>query len=676
MTDHPERYTSFGEGFEDREDLSPSARKALGEYLKEAGGIVKGRRENGGIDWESSSRDGDNSLAALDAHPDFNPLFVEMLFLEETEVSARLPHDMVLYRDEAGEIRITDEGLERQKLLFLDALERAKKDLAKPPESLRDKDMGSFIAFLTYAPFRQAPVFHPRAESIFTEKQLETAREVDRLHQEFFEQYWQKIHADEKTSASPGGRPRSLVFDNWYSSWDLNEEIPPEEPEPPLPSLPSAPTIRDSFNGVRFASFDTIREAVRAMWITSLWKRIPKGWTYYDAPPLKKKELTFLLGESRGGEVRALPGEEVLPILKTLGMETGLLHIQFAAWICGADNPCESRVNSNANDLIKMLQIDTRRKKDPLTGKNRRLKRVEQLQELEGYLKALRSIHVIFSATGKDGRVWKTKNPEPLWDILILETSQEYLKDAGGTSFLSDRGEAVDFDIRVRAGGWALGEIKLGEKYSYIAKSVRDFSPYQDWAIKLAVYASFFPNNHRFKLRTLLEQILDPEEITGMEDPSGDKRKRNDTANKLESTLAAMEERGWSVERSPEYIAAMGNGEGRRSRNFFPRLLESRLELTPPPVSGQKSLPKEKKAPGDGTAFSGRAFREQREKMGLSQKEAARELGRSQGMIALIESGTRRLSPEDSKTWEKLRKRHYSGSRTSPDKKAAKTCKD
>lgn len=673
MTDHPERYTSYGEGFEDREDLSPSARKALGEYLKEAGGIVKARREDGGIDWESTSGNEDNSLAILDAQADFNPLFVETLYLEETEVSARLPHDMVLYRDEAGEIRITDEGLERQKLLFLDALERAKKDLAKPPESLRDKDMGSFIAFLTYAPFRQAPVFHPRAESIFTEKQLETAREVDRLHQEFFEQYWQKIHADEKTSASPGGRPRSLVFDNWYSSWNLDGELPPEEPEPPLPS---APTIRDSFNGVRFASFDTIREAVRAMWITSLWKRIPKGWTYYDAPPLKKKELTFLLGESRGGEVRALPGEEVLPILKTLGMETGLLHIQFAAWICGADNPCESRVNSNADDLIKMLQIDTRRKKDPLTGKNRRLKRVEQLQELEGYLKALRSIHVIFSATGKDGRIWKTKNPEPLWDILILETSQEYLKDAGGTSFLSDRGEAVDFDIRVRAGGWALGEIKLGEKYSYIAKSVRDFSPYQDWAIKLAVYASFFPNNHRFKLRTLLEQILDPEEITGMEDPSGDKRKRNDTANKLESTLAAMEERGWSVERSPEYIAAMGNGEGRRSRNFFPRLLESRLELTPPPVSGQKTLPKEGKTSSNGTAFSGRAFREQRIKMGLTQTEAARELGRSQGLIARIESGKRRLSPEDSKTWDKFRKRYYSKSRTTPDKKAAKTCKD
>ena len=218
-----------------------------------------------------------------------------------------------------------------------------------------------------------------------------------------------------------------------------------------------------------------------------------------------------------------------------------------------------------------------------------------------------------------------------------------------------------------------------GLHYSYLSRSVLEFNPKtEDWAIKLGVFTSCFASyrEHRFIVRTLLENLLNPEEIAAMEDPSGDKRKRNNTANKLESTLAAMEERGWSVERSPEYIAAMGNGEGRRSRNFFPRLLESRLELTPPPVSGQKTLPKEKKTPGDGTAFSGRAFREQREKMGLSQEEAARELGRSQGLIAQIESGKRRLSPEDSKTWDKFRKRHYSGSRTSPDKKAAKTCKD
>jgi len=666
MTDHPERYTSFGEGFEDREDLSPSARKALGEYLKEAGGIVKGRRENGGIDWESSSRDGDNSLAALNAHPDFNPLFVEMLFLEETEVSARLPHDMVLYRDEAGEIRITDEGLERQKTLFLDALERAKKDLAKPPESLRDKDMGSFIAFLTYAPFRQAPVFHPRAESIFTEKQLETAREVDRLHQEFFEQYWQKIHADEKTSASPGGRPRSLVFDNWYSSWNLDGEIPPEEPESPLPSLPSAPTIRDSFNGVRFASSPLfIREGFRSICNPGFWQNATKGYPFYKPP--KEKRITYLIARKEAGIVQALPGEEAWRIVQTLGVKTGLLHIQFAAFCMESEKPWACFARTDGDALIKLLRLNEEKKLDPETGKRRRLSRVEQLQELEGHLKSLRAIHVdVRSRPDRDGTIWKTDEPEPLWDVSILRRTQGMLEEIEGLDV------AVDLNIHVRAGRWAMHESgkDTGLHYSYLSRSVLEFNPKtEDWAIKLGVFTSCFASyrEHRFIVRTLLENLLNPEEIAALEDPSGDKRKRNDTANKLESTLAAMEERGWIVERSPEYIAAMGTGEGRRPRNFFPRLLESRLELTPPPVSGQKSLPKEKKALGNGTTFSGRAFREQREKMGLSQKEAARELGRSQGMIALIEQGKRKLSPEDEKTWGKFRKRYYSKSRTTPD---------
>lgn len=209
-----------------------------------------------------------------------------------------------------------------------------------------------------------------------------------------------------------------------------------------------------------------------------------------------------------------------------------------------------------------------------------------------------------------------------------------------------------------------------GLHYSYLSKSVLEFNPKtEDWAIKLGVFTSCFASyrEHRFIVRTLLENLLNPEEIAAMEDPSGDKRKRNNTANKLESTLAAMEERGWTVERSPEYIAAMGTGEGRRPRNFFPRLLESRLELTPPPVSGQKSLPKEKKTLGNGDTFSGKKFMEQREKMGLSQKEAARALGRSKTQIYYIETGQRRISPEDAKAWEKLRKRFTTGGRTTPD---------
>ena len=650
------RNVSFGELFERHaEEISPSARKALELYLEDAKDFIKGRRENGGIDWKSASKEEEQDLLKLDTLPDFNPLFVEMLFMMEAGMSSVFPHETVLYRDEAGEIRITDEGLERQRVFFLEGLEKAKRDIANPPESLQDKDMGSYILFLTYAPFEKAPVFHPRAESIFTEKQLETAREVDRLHQEFFEQYWEKIHADEKTSAAP--------TNEWvYPTWNLYAE----KPEPPLPSLPSAPTIRDSFNGVRFASSPLfIREGFRSICTPSFWKVSSTGQPYYKPP--KEKRITYLIARKEAGIVQALPGEEAWRIVQTLGVKTGLLHIQFAAFCMESEEPWACFARADGDALIKLLRLNEEKKLDPETGKRRRLSREEQLQELEGHLKSLRAIHVdVRSKPDRDGTIWKTDEPEPLWDVSIERRTQGTFEEAEELEM------AIDLRINVRAGRWAMHESgkETGLHYSYLSRSVLEFNPKtEDWAIKLGVFTSCFASyrEHRFIVRTLLENLLNPEEITGMEDPSGDKRKRNNTANKLESTLAAMEERGWTVERSPEYIAAMGNGEGRRSRNFFPRLLESRLELTPPPVSGQKSLPKEKKTLGNGDTFSGRAFREQRIKMGLTQKEAARELGRSKTLIYYIETGQSRISPEDAKAWEKLRKRFTTGGRTTPD---------
>ncbi|OPZ61046.1 MAG: Helix-turn-helix domain protein [Candidatus Aminicenantes bacterium ADurb.Bin508] len=478
---------------------------------------------------------------------------------------------------------------------------------------------------------------------------------MDRLHQEFFNEHWEEICADEKTNTAP--------TNEWvYPTWNLYAE----KPEPPLPSLPSAPTIRDSFNGVRFASSPFfVREGFRSICTPSFWKVSSTGQPYYTPP--KEKRITYLIGRKEAGIVQVLPGEEAWRIVQTLGVKTGLLHIQFAAFCMESEKPWACFAQADGDALIKLLRLNEEKKLDPETGKRRRLSREEQLQELEGHLKSLRAIHVdVRSRPDRDGTIWKTDEPEPLWDVSIERRTQGTFEEAEELEM------AIDLRINVRAGRWAMHESgkDTGLHYSYLSRSVLEFNPKtEDWAIKLGVFTSCFASyrEHRFIVRTLLENLLNPEEIAGMEDPSGDKRKRNNTANKLESTLAAMEERGWTVERSPEYVAAMGDGEARRSRNFFPRLLESRLELTPPPVSGQKSLPKEKKALNNGTAFSGRAFREQRIKMGLSQKEAARELGRSQGMIAQIESGTRKLSAEDEKTWEKYRKRYYSKSRTTLD---------
>ena len=134
------RNVSFGELFERHaEEISPSARKALELYLEDAKDFIKGRRENGGIDWKSASKEEEQDLLKLDTLPDFNPLFVEMLFMMEAGISSVFPHETVLYRDEAGEIRITDEGLERQRIFFLEGLEKAKRDIANRRSRCRTK---------------------------------------------------------------------------------------------------------------------------------------------------------------------------------------------------------------------------------------------------------------------------------------------------------------------------------------------------------------------------------------------------------------------------------------------------------------------------------------------------------------------------------------------------------
>ncbi len=658
-----QRYRPFGERFEHAEDLSPSARKALEKYMEEAGKIIKARREDGGIDWENALED-TSDIYDLDCLEDYDPLFLEQLFLDEQITSARKKRPSILRRDETGEIMVTPEGAKQQTDALFKAMEKAAKELDKAPKDTEERLI--HFAGVRFFLYSQAPIFHPRAISSFFPDYKTTAKPeavpllsaiADRylvcalgLGTATFTEPEDECPMFQKTTGTPP--PQAMT---------------PISSKEPLDVIPSSSTILESLNGVRFASSPFfIREGFRSVCNPSFWQNAPKGYPFYRPP--KEKKITYLIArKDQAGTVQALPGDEAWRIVQTLGVKTGLLHIQFAAYCMESEKPWACFARADGDALIKLLRLNEEKKLDPETGKRRRLSRVEQLQELEGHLKSLRAIHVdVRSKPDRDGTIWKTDEPEPLWDVSILRRTQGTLEEIEGLDV------AVDLNVHVRAGRWAMHESgkDTGLHYSYLSKSVLEFNPKtEDWAIKLGVFTSCFApyREHRFIVRTLLENLLKPEEITSMENPSGDKRKRNNTANKLESTLAAMEERGWTVERSPEYIAAMGNGEGRRSRNFFPRLLESRLELTPPPVSGQKSLPKEKKTLGNGDTFSGKKFMEQRIKMGLTRTEAARALGRSKTLIYYIETGQRRISPEDAKAWEKLRKRFTTGGRTTPD---------
>ena len=405
------------------------------------------------------------------------------------------------------------------------------------------------------------------------------------------------------------------------------------------------------------------------------WNNNPKGFPFYRPP--KEKEITYLIaGKGTDGKVQALPGEEAWKIVQTLGLQTGLLHVQFAAYCMETERPWASFVHTDGDSLIKLLRLKDERIRDERTGKQRRLSRTEQLQKLEEYLRSLRSIHVnVQSRPDRDGAVWRTDEPEPLWDVSILKKSQTTLDQAEEEVDIFDRiigdlSVTVDINVHVRAGRWAMHESgSKGLYYSYLSKQILSFNPKtEEWAAKWAVFFSCFPQydgqKRCFKIITLLGAVIPEKEI-----PLMDRQKRNETANRLKDQLAAMEEKGWTLKRSQGYLKAMGDSAGRRPRDFFPDLLESTVILTPPPVSGQKPLPKEKVSLEAVSSFSGRAFKEQRERMGLSQKQAGLELGLSQYLISMIERGMRNLSAEKKKEWDKIRRKYGAAPRKTSDKK-------
>lgn len=628
------RYICYGELFEDRKkDLSPSAQAALDEYMVDAAGIIKERREDGGIDWTKGDMLG---LLRLDSQDRYNPLFVESFF------SYNFFDPPILYRDEDGEIRVTDEGLKSQREEAIKALIQAEKE--KPAAPKGKEEYATWIFDRVDHVYSIAAIFHSRLESIFVGRQKKTYDEVVRL-------YGQILH----TPPFP---------------WDA-AQFPPSI-TPPDDSTPSKSILQNSLDGVRFASSVFVREGFRAMCNMGFWSDSKIGMPYYRPP--KEKEITYLIAQKdSNGQVHALPGEEAWKIVQTLGLQTGLLHIQFAAYCMETERPWASYVHTDGDSLIKLLSLKDKRIRDATTGKQRRLSRTEQLQKLEEHLRSLRSIHVdVRSRPDRDGAIWETDEPEPLWDVSIMKKSQTIMDQAEGSSFIDgveDLSITVDINVHVRAGRWAMHEAgSKGLYYSYLSKQILSFNTKtEEWAAKWAIFFSCFPQyegqERRFKISTLLEAIMPEAEILLL-----DRQKRNETTNRLGDQLAAMEEKGWTIERSPEYLQAMGSKEGRRPRNFFPDLLESTIALTPPPVSKQ-IRPKEKKSLEAGTSLSGRVFKEQREKMGLSQKQAARELGRSQALISSIEKGKKSISQKDLEAWEKLRKKYYSGTRHTSDKK-------
>jgi len=629
------RYVCLGERVLEAKKIlgiSPSAKKALSSYLPEAMRILGSK--DGLPDWEKSWDPIRNqALWILDAKEEYDPLMVEsLLFSERWNSGMGEGRNSFLFRGEDGEIYATDEGVKVCTQRIKEGFEIKKKDLQNPPESI-DNTFYTLYVFFTLV-LMGDPIYHPRARSVLNEEQREVVDATLGAIVNFFTPYFKK--------------PPDEVLDgfSYYYGKYMLESLE-------MKGSKEIKTLLDVSEKQRFATSPVPRYATPPILNPHLWEEKEKMLLYFAPITKERVDITYVIAQKdRQGVAQPASGEEAWAIVQTFGVETALLHITFAASCMATEKPWSNYAKAEGDKLIKLLRLNEKKKRTP-EGKRVRLTRDEQLQELRKYLHSLKAIYV--QVKDEYGNIIEASEvPAPLWDMDI-----RLLWKAG---VFSDNCNPVGLNVYIRAGRWAMGE--MGHRghmlYSHLYKKILDFNLLtEDWAFKWAIYTSCFmgaKGSHAFKIRTLLEAVMDPEEIKKLEDPATSRQERYGAVTKLENQLQYMEKHGWKIEKSQEYQMAMGTRGSRRQSNFFPKLLESTVTIIPPE---EKALPEGEKPKLEASCkpeieepITGTIFRDQRTQLGLSQKEAGNIIGKSQKFISLVEHGERRLSPSDQKKWE------------------------
>lgn len=668
--------------------VSKSSKKAFEEYKKDAAKIL-GSDPLRGINWGKVLNSVKNTLT-IDNQEKYIPMAIEVSYWSYYHEQNK--EQELFYRDKDNELSPTDKGVElytkRLQKTLMQVIEALVKRRVKKPKTLltdwdnRDDylviinnnkvasypigEIGLFFHILEAGGLIYNPNFFGMVKN--EKHKLEIAHNAigafealreNRIKDKKYTECYQKTDEEIKAMLAPFYK----ITGNRNALKMLNE----------------------TKHGMNVVSLPTIAHAIDPMVNNSLWKFDEMGQLYYTAHNQKKtQEITYIIAPRNKGlqeTVRqGVPCEEAWAIAKNLGIETAILHILFAGHCLAHKHPEACYAKARGDDLIKLLHLDKRTITE--NGKKRRLTREEQLELVRNYVQSLGDIFVKIAYKTTDfphsGTIYEP-TPTPLWGI--------YIKPCSQLSF-SEINKLSDLELYIRAGDWIMGEKGQREHlyYSYISKNILDFDyNTEEWALKLAIYTSIYAGQdrqHTFKVETLLKEILPHERIehalTGTDKKA--KRDRYDITTNLINHLNILEKKGWKVTRSKEFLKATktSNPGGRRPKGFFEQLLDSTLTFTVPsprqalkdpgqeeqkeqkrlalpPKRGDATPKKEEKEEPDTQTITGKAFKEQRLRLGLSQKEVAHLLGlKGHSLISMIERGKRNLPKKLMPKWKQI----------------------
>jgi DNA-binding XRE family transcriptional regulator len=355
----------------------------------------------------------------------------------------------------------------------------------------------------------------------------------------------------------------------------------------------------------------------------------------------------------------ALAGAAALAVIDNFDIRAACMHLIYAAHATQVENPWEQEIIIDDRQIESYLGLQKR------TDKSRK----EKLALIEEIAKQPCKITTFISWPRQGRRKGFTVEEGRLWHI--LGTRYHYQHDIFGNE------EIAGISFIIKAGLWAKyflddDAVQGANSYSQQAtlsksllENVMSIWQHREGAARLMVWLLFraqLNKKHPLCVRTLMEVAYGPQKI---ENAKSDNQLRKKLANTWDEDLFTLHDRGWTLqfdaETYPEAIQPVGFGRetARRPRGFFDQLLNAQLWISPPDNWVTQSLPGHPANKPDALSqveqdppeplLTGLEVKNMRIEKGWSQRKLAKLSGISQGLISMIENGSRSITPENNR---------------------------
>jgi DNA-binding XRE family transcriptional regulator len=433
--------------------------------------------------------------------------------------------------------------------------------------------------------------------------------------------------------------------------------MPRKKEGPKNPRPQTSPNLFQDSNTTRMANALPIWEAssILTQRQNLPWTQDAQGKLYY-AKDINEGQgaIHFWVTEDLEDEHPAtLAGAAALAVIDTFDIRAACMHLIYAAHAAQLDRPWEQELIISDQQIENYLGLKKR------TDKNKK----EKLALIEEIAKQPFKI-TTFISWRKQGKVKGfTVEQGRLWHLMGTRYHyQENLlgeRELTGISFVVKPGLWAKYFLNEEGNRDRLAHHQQGNLSKSLLESVMSLWQHREGAARLMVWLMFQNQFNRTKaltVETLMEIAYGPEKIEQAKTKSEHRKKLTST---WDEDLMTLHDRGWRIrfddETYPLDLRPLGFGREnlQRPRGFINLLLKAQLWIQPEadlvePLSSLETMA----IPTGDTEFvpnelTGDRVKALRTAKGWGQRKLASESGISQGMICMIENGTRSITPDN-----------------------------